>query len=544
VRVGLPPTALASLSVEDAAYLTQWTLAQMRRVQRDPMTYGHPPHEIQEELHCSEAQEVMLLASNRIGKSEGGTREYLWRARGNHPYKRTRRHRVIWVGCPTYNFYEETTRPKFDEWCPPDWIDDYSEQKKIAYVRHEDGGICRIHFKTYDQGRKKWQGAGVDHLWLDEEPPEDIFREGYARIISTRGSIHLTFTAVEGLGWWYDRIYTPAKQGRGRWHVIEGALAQYEPDAYLNVGRILVPHMTAEDVIRFAEAYPDEDERLSRVFGQPRARTGAVYKAFRAEIHSVPAFEVPKHWDVWGAVDPGFHGFGFLLLGISPTGRIYILEEYFSQEELTSTRLAAMAELVKRHRPHWWLDAKLIEDEQIAVFVDTEDPQVVLELNVKAAETKVPLGFVPLNQGLKARKAGILRVQEYLAPHPTRATPIEVQRPRPEAGEPLLYLLDSLHSEWKVKDEPHQGSRLAYELGKYLWAKKKADRKDDADETTADGAHLLAALRYAIAARVGLPQEPPDDPLKGLPQNEAAVHAEFLRLRDARGEHFEPFAPD
>jgi phage terminase large subunit-like protein len=522
---GVTPQYFDGLSDEDREILDRYLRAELRKMEQDPLTYGHPPHAVQEELHCAEEDEVMLVASNRLGKTEGGMRECLWRARGNHPYRQLRRHRVIWIGCPTYNFYEETTRPKFDQWCPADWIVDFNDTKRVAVLRHEDGGVCKLHFKTYDQGRARWQGAGVDHIWLDEEPPEDVFREAYARIISTRGSIHLTFTAVEGLGWWYERIYVPAKQRKGRWRVIEGALAEYDESAYLNIGRILVPHLAYEDVVRFAEAYPDLDERLTRVFGQPRSRSGAVYKSFRPEIHTIPAFPIPDHWELWGAVDPGYHGFAFLLLAISPDGRIYVIDEYFSQQEITSARLKEMVRRVRRARK---------EPGHVPVYVDTEDPQVVLELNVQAADTSAPLGFKSLEQGLKARKAGILRVQEYFAPNPKRATPKMVTRPRMEGGEPLLYLFDSLHSVWTVNDEPFEGSRLAYEVVRYQWKKRSADRRDDADEASADGAHALAALRYGLAARVGLPEESTSEKYSDLTPLERAVWEEVDRIADGR----------
>ena len=47
-------------------------------------------------------------------------------------------------------------------------------------VRHVSGGVSVARFKSYEQGREKFQsGETLDWLWFDEEPPtEDLFAEG------------------------------------------------------------------------------------------------------------------------------------------------------------------------------------------------------------------------------------------------------------------------------------------------------------------------------------------------------------------------------
>lgn len=73
-------------------------------------------------------------------------------------------------------------------------------------VRHVSGGTSRCGFKSYEQGRKafegteKWNGG----IWLDEEPPLDIYAECLIRTASTvpgqrGGSIICTFTPLEGM---------------------------------------------------------------------------------------------------------------------------------------------------------------------------------------------------------------------------------------------------------------------------------------------------------------------------------------------------------
>jgi hypothetical protein len=162
----------------------------------------------------------------------------------------------------------------------------------------------------------------------------------------------------------------------------------------------------------------------------------------------------------------------------------------------------------------------------VVFFVDTEDPQVVLELNIQSAAhaeahrekdgSLIRLVFASLDQGLKARKAGFMRVQQCLAPRLARPKPPIVSRETSPVGEPLLYFFDDLYSEWQEEDGYHRGSRTLWEINHYSWKpppKDKTVKPDDADENSAAGAHAMAALRYLVMARLGPPEHDDKDKL-------------------------------
>lgn len=65
-------------------------------------------------------------------------------------------------------------------------------------VRHKSGGDSILQFKTYEQGRERWQGPTLSGVWYDEEPPEDIYDEGLTRTNTTEGPNVLTFTPLLG----------------------------------------------------------------------------------------------------------------------------------------------------------------------------------------------------------------------------------------------------------------------------------------------------------------------------------------------------------
>lgn len=71
-------------------------------------------------------------------------------------------------------------------------------------VRHVTGGISKLSFKSYDQGRQKFQGTKKHVVWLDEEPSIDVYEECVLRLTATspgdeNGLMICTFTPLLGL---------------------------------------------------------------------------------------------------------------------------------------------------------------------------------------------------------------------------------------------------------------------------------------------------------------------------------------------------------
>ncbi len=166
-------------------------------------------------------RERMLMGANQSGKTYCGGAEVAFHLTGLYPEDWTGLRFVGptrgWVGCDTFpNVRDGAQRiligePKLEsEWGTglipaaaivetqrsgagvPDLLDH-------VVVRHKSGGFSTAAFKSYDQGRKRWQGETLDWVWFDEEPPEDIYTEGLTRTNATRGAVWLTFTPLEGM---------------------------------------------------------------------------------------------------------------------------------------------------------------------------------------------------------------------------------------------------------------------------------------------------------------------------------------------------------
>lgn len=66
-------------------------------------------------------------------------------------------------------------------------------------IRHESGGWSVLGMKSYQQGRGAFEGTAQHFVWLDEEPPMDIYGEVLMRTMTTDGLTMLTYTPLEGM---------------------------------------------------------------------------------------------------------------------------------------------------------------------------------------------------------------------------------------------------------------------------------------------------------------------------------------------------------
>lgn len=68
-----------------------------------------------------------------------------------------------------------------------------------ALIRHVAGGKSILQFRSYEQGREAWQGTERDLIGMDEEPPMEVYSEAATRLLTTQGSMIVTFTPLRGL---------------------------------------------------------------------------------------------------------------------------------------------------------------------------------------------------------------------------------------------------------------------------------------------------------------------------------------------------------
>lgn len=170
-------------------------------------------------------RERLMLAANRIGKTEGiGGYEVTLHATGQYPAWWSGRRFTTPIRCWVAGATNETTRDIVQSklfgkttWAgarktftgtgliPGEALGDLTWKQGVtdlvdtARIKHTSGGWSTIGVKSYQQGRKSFEGTEQDLIWLDEEPPLDVYSECLIRTMTTDGLMMLTFTPLEGM---------------------------------------------------------------------------------------------------------------------------------------------------------------------------------------------------------------------------------------------------------------------------------------------------------------------------------------------------------
>jgi phage terminase large subunit-like protein len=161
--------------------------------------------------------ERLFLAANRVGKTTAGAYETTLHLTGKYPSwwegRRFDRPIKAWVAGDTSKtvreILQEVLLGPFGQYgtgmIPGDLLLKVTRKQNIAetvdtiYVRHVSGGMSVLRFKSFQEGRKSFQGADLDFVWLDEEAPLEIYVECLVRLMTRQGAIILTFTPLQGL---------------------------------------------------------------------------------------------------------------------------------------------------------------------------------------------------------------------------------------------------------------------------------------------------------------------------------------------------------
>jgi phage terminase large subunit-like protein len=192
-----------------------------RRASRTRL-YRYTPYPKQLEFHGNGAshRERLLMAANQVGKTFCGATETAMHLTGFYPEwwpgKRFDRAVRAWAGSKTTEVTRDGVQRYLvgdprdkDKWgtgsVPGDLLARTITRQGVAdsldgiVVKHASGDNSTLGFKSYDQGREKWQGETLDFVWFDEEPPFDIYMEGLTRTNATGGIAFITFTPLLGM---------------------------------------------------------------------------------------------------------------------------------------------------------------------------------------------------------------------------------------------------------------------------------------------------------------------------------------------------------
>ena len=248
----------------------------------------------------STKRERLLMAANRCGKTMAGAFEVACHMTGAYPPDWSGRvftkptkgwicgetSQAVRDVCQTKLVGEPGVTSSFGSgMLPKDAIVDTSLARGISYaldtvqVKHVSGGISIARFKSYEQGREKFQAEGLDWIWFDEEPPLDIYAEGLTRIGERNGIAFVTFTPLHGPTAVVLRFTDEPSPDRS---VVGMTLDDIPPDG----------HLSAEAKKKMIEGYLPH-EREARARGIPMLGSGRIFTTDEAIIIEPPIDHIP-----------------------------------------------------------------------------------------------------------------------------------------------------------------------------------------------------------------------------------------------------------
>ncbi|HEY8443792.1 MAG TPA: terminase family protein [Clostridia bacterium] len=428
---------------------------------------GKKIHLKQMQFHQCPARNRWVFGGNRSGKTECGAVETVWLLRGIHPFKPNRPNVSGWAVSLTAQVSRDVVQQKILHYLPKRYIADIGMQSGskdnykegvIDYilVKNVFGGVSRLGFKSCDQGREKFQGASLDFVWIDEEPPKEIYEECRMRLLDKLGYLYVTMTPLKGMNWVYDVIY---KNSCG-----DPELKCFFMEWADN------PFLDQAEIERLTKIL-DPQELESRRYGRFSGTGGLVYKEFDPSAHVIEPFSVPPAWYDAISIDPGLNNpLSAHWYAVDFDGNIYVIAEHYE----AGKDIKYHAERIKRicQSLGWPTDRQ----GKISALIDSSAAAKTLAGLKSVSELFYEEGINVNHKVNKDVFSGISRVKHYLK--------------KGDNGRPKLYVFSHCVN-------------MIREFLSYSW--------DIGDVPKKQNDHAMDDLRYYIMSR---PEPPELKPIK------------------------------
>ena len=412
--------------------------------------------------------ERLFMAGNRVGKTEAGGYELYCHLTGLYPEwwdgKRFNRQINALAAGDTNQTTRDIIQKKLfgGKYDTPAWgtgiipkhllgkptiKPGVSDAYDTVPVKHVDGEWSVLKLRSYDQGRKIFQGTEEDIIWMDEECPYDVYEEALIRTMTTNGIFILTFTPLSGLTELVLAFLDSCK---------DQVLTDTENPRYLvKAGWAHAPHLSEDQKDKLIKSLKLKPYQLkARMNGEPSLGSGAIYPYDPDDIKCKP-FIIPKHWPKAYGMDVGWNKTAVVWGAWDRDNDIvYLYTEHYMGQVTPAEHSAAV-----KARGDW--------------VVGTIDPAS----KGRGQKDGENLFDIYVAQGLKlikadnAVEAGLLAVNERLA-----------------TGR--LKIFSNLTGVW-------------HEIGLY--------RRDDSGKVVKENDHLMDAMRYLIIMLVRVMSTKPID---------------------------------
>ena len=363
-------------------------------------------HQKQLEFHRSTKRNRWVFGGNRTGKTECGAVETIWLSLGIHPYRQNRQSTECWVVSLSQRVQKEVAQAKILKYLPKSCIKDIimTAGKKgdaengvieCIIVENKFGNQSKIWFKSCEEGREKFQGASLDFVWFDEEPPEDIYNECKMRVLDKSGEIFGTMTPLKGLTFIYNEIYLNQNNDPEIFCIF----MSWEDNPYLN----------KKEIERLSSTI-SKDEIESRKYGKfSMIDAGLVYLEFDTNIHVIEPFEIDPDWQDNLSIDPGLSNpLSCHWYARDFDGNIYVVAEHFAENQTIEYHAQKIIEISNR------LNWKRASNGMIESLIDSAANQKTLSSQKSVTDLFYENGIMVNPNVNKDVLSGISKIKTYL----------------------------------------------------------------------------------------------------------------------------------
>lgn len=412
-------------------------------------------HAKQMAFHQCQKRNRWVFGGNRSGKTECGAVETVWLARGIHPFRANKDDIDCWVVSVSRDVQKQVAQKKVLQYLDKNWIDkvvmisgskDSPQYGVIDFivVKNVFGGKSKIGFKSCESGRDKFQGASLDFVWFDEEPPYEIYQECRMRVVDRQGHLFGTMTPLKGLTWVYDEIYLNCHNSDQVWcEFMEWADN---------------PYLSADEITALSQSM-SQDMLDSRRYGRFAACCGLVYPEFDVNLHVIQPFFPPMEWQDKLSIDPGLNNpLSCHWYCKDFDGNVYVVAEHYEAKRDVKYHAARIKEICQR------LDWHTDKFGCVETLMDSAANQRTLSGQRSVCQLFAEEGLAVNTRVNKDVYTGINKVKAML---------------QPVDGKPRLYVFSSCVN-------------LIREIKGYFWGNDDAPVKRDD--------HAMDELRYYVCS--------------------------------------------
>lgn len=394
------------------------------------------PHHAQKEIHNSKARFRIAVCGRRFGKTTMALAELIFNATIRKPNS------LNWYIAPTYRQAKQTAWKMLQSMIPRELVVRKHEGELSITLFNES----RIELKGTDIP-DSLRGVGLDFVVMDEYADmkphvwEEIIRPTLA---DTQGEAMFIGTP-DGYNHFYD-MYLRGIKGS---EVYDPDYQSWRKSSNKN------PYFPQEEWEK-AKKDSTEDAFAQEYEADFRHFTGRVYKGFNREIHVIPPFDIPQHWNIGRYMDRGWRvpsGVGYV--AIDEHDNWYIFDEIYATN-LTNPELAEFINSRQTNKYFWHS------------YADSAQASDLMDLENLGAYFS-PVKKEPGERAGEWIRMGIQKVAERLK--------------LGENGKPKLFVFSNCQNH-------------IFEFENYSWDDKKDENFGLTERPLKKSDHLMDGLRY------------------------------------------------